>query len=269
MRGGENGAVDADDFAPQVEQRPAGIPLVHGGVGLQKLHAAVGDRAAAFGADDALRHRFLQTEGIAHGEHHLSHAHGVAVAERERHDVGRGDLQDGDVGHFVRADELRRQEAAVGQLHLDFFHADDDVMIGQDVAFLGNDDPGTHGLLRARREVAEKKLERILRLRGARAGDADDGRHHGGDEPRVFRIERREHLHVLRVDARTLGGRVVFRAGPAARGERVHALPAVETKRDERDEKDDEERAAHDWRGVHEKHARHERKKPRTAQFFR
>ena len=66
--------VDADDLAPEVEQRPARVALVDGGVGLDEVLVAgievaqlVAD-GAVLGADDAHRDGLPEAERVADGE---------------------------------------------------------------------------------------------------------------------------------------------------------------------------------------------------------
>ena len=75
--GAGDGRVDADHFAAQVQQRPAAVAGVDGGVGLQEVlvvHAVVAQLqvAAALGADDAVGDRVAQAERAADGEHEIA-----------------------------------------------------------------------------------------------------------------------------------------------------------------------------------------------------
>src|SRR5205085_4103098 len=65
---GGDGGVDADDLTGRVDQRPAGVAGVDGGVGLDHAGEVV-DRAVE-GGDDAARHGGVtpQPEGVADGD---------------------------------------------------------------------------------------------------------------------------------------------------------------------------------------------------------
>ena len=56
-----------------IDQRAAGVAGVDGGVGLDEVFDLLDAQpAAAGGADDALRHRLADAEGIADGEHDVA-----------------------------------------------------------------------------------------------------------------------------------------------------------------------------------------------------
>ena len=142
--------VDADHLGLGVEQRAARVAGVDRGVGLdraldlefgQRVDRAVGRR------DDPDRERVLLAEGAADRRHRLPDDELAVVAEPQRVQVEpvRLDLDQGDVGEGVEADDLRRDHVAVGELDVDRFRLlalavagrrvfGDDVGVGDDPA---------------------------------------------------------------------------------------------------------------------------------------
>ena len=83
----EDGRGEADQFAPQVDQRAAGIAGIDGGIGLDEvLEAVLIETAAAETADDAGGHRIAQPEGIADGDD--------KVADFQFRGIAQGDLRE-------------------------------------------------------------------------------------------------------------------------------------------------------------------------------
>ena len=63
--------IDADDFAAQIDERPTGISVIDGGIGLEQ--AALTAQLTVVGADDAAGDRVSEaTQGAADGRHPLS-----------------------------------------------------------------------------------------------------------------------------------------------------------------------------------------------------
>ena len=130
--------VHADDLAVEVDQRSAGVAGVDRGVGLDVILVVVVraefELVAALGADDPGRERVVEVVRHADGAGQFAHAHGVAVGEFLDREVGGFDLDDRDVGFFIRAGQLGRKGAPVFELDGDPVRAGDDVVVGQDVA---------------------------------------------------------------------------------------------------------------------------------------
>src|SRR5690606_23156622 len=61
----EDRRVDADDFAAQIEERPAGIARIDRRVGLNEVVVRPLADVPALRADDTRRHRAVETERIA------------------------------------------------------------------------------------------------------------------------------------------------------------------------------------------------------------
>ena len=72
-----DGGVDADHLAAFVDQRPAAVAGVHGGIGLQVGHplAFTHRIGALHGADDARGHGVVEAEGVADGDRPFAGAH--------------------------------------------------------------------------------------------------------------------------------------------------------------------------------------------------
>ena len=150
---GQNGGVDADDFARHVDQRSTGIAGVNGRVGLNKgLELAVGNDVAALGGDDARGYGFLQSERTADGQNPVAHLHAVGVADfRRRQRVIDLNFDDCQVGLLIHADHFGvvtgRSRVFILQLHANAIRLFDHVAVGDDVALGINDDAGSERAL--------------------------------------------------------------------------------------------------------------------------
>src|SRR5262249_10468820 len=123
--------VDPHEFGRRVNQSASGMALVDRRVGLQKaLEAAVAQpRRAPLRADDPGGHGLADAERIAHGQHHVAHAHAVGIPQREHRQVVRADLEHCQIAARVIAYDLRVVTAIVRQLDSDLFGAVDHVMV--------------------------------------------------------------------------------------------------------------------------------------------
>ena len=165
--------VDADQVAVDVDQRAARVARIDRGVGLDEVLEGVDpEMRAAERRDDAHGHRLADAEGVADGEHDIADAQGFHLAEGDRRQLVGLDLQDGEIGFRVAADDLGlvgtgRRSARPG-CRLGRF---DDVEIGQDVAVGADQDAGAEAgvaLRRALRAVAEEVAEnRVVEQRVA------------------------------------------------------------------------------------------------------
>ena len=99
---------------------PPELPMVDRRIGLQEvLEAAVAEAGGpALGADDAHRHGLADADRVAEGEHDVADLHRVGVAERQRRQTARLDLEHRQIARRVGADHLRLEAAAIGQLDL-------------------------------------------------------------------------------------------------------------------------------------------------------
>ena len=75
--------VDPDQFAVDVDERTAAVPVIDRCVGLHVDERAVRIRLPRDRAHDAHRHGVLQPFGTAEREDQLALAHGVVVGERQ------------------------------------------------------------------------------------------------------------------------------------------------------------------------------------------
>ena len=144
--------VDAHDLTLGVEQWPARVAGVNGGVGLD--HAPDRPRAGAFAvravepAHDALRQRALEVEGVADSQDLVAHSQLARVAERCCRQLVRGgvDLEDRDVVGGVGPGDGGRRRGAVIETHLDAARAVHHVVVGKDVSVRIDDDAGARAL---------------------------------------------------------------------------------------------------------------------------
>jgi hypothetical protein len=105
--------IDADDFAPDVQERAAGVARVDGRVGLQHLRApAFGGREWTLeGADDADADGMRQSERVPDRHDPVAGLHLARVAEldfRQRMIRLFGQLDERAVGQRVASDDARR-----------------------------------------------------------------------------------------------------------------------------------------------------------------
>src|SRR5262249_5669860 len=133
---------DSDQFAAQIDERPARIALVDGGVGLQKVLEAplvAPGRLTAFRANDAHRHGLADSERVADGENQVADFDPVGVAERHGRQARRANLDDCNVAGRVRAYDLGSEFTIVVEFHFDLIGIIDDVIISQDVSVRADD----------------------------------------------------------------------------------------------------------------------------------
>src|SRR5215208_5344774 len=144
--------VDADHFAFEVEQRPAGIAAVDGGVGLDvAVIRPLADVAVARRYDTG-RDRAAEAERVADRNHPLAEPQLVGIAELHRDQrLRRLELQDRNVGLLVDADQLGLDLGAVVHDHVDLVGIRDDVIVGDDDARFIDDEAGAERIGFARR----------------------------------------------------------------------------------------------------------------------
>jgi hypothetical protein len=263
----EDGRVDADHLALRVEGRAAGIAAVHGRVDLQEIVVRSGADVAAFGRDDAGRDRAAEAERVADGEHPLPDLRLLLRKLGELEAVA-VDLQEREVGAVVGADQLRGVLLAIVGHDGDFRLALHHVVVGDDVAVLGDEEARTLAHAAARRvgpaavivavvaeaarhaEAAEELVQRVVvgqvveaLRKAAAAGDRlDVGLHLHAHHRRLHllddggKVRRRRGLHIDRLREGELAV-AQKRAGAAAgnserddaRQQRVAHAPASRT----------------------------------------
>ena len=171
---GENCAVDADQVAVAVHQCATGVAGIDGGIGLDEIFIGVdAQMAAPQRADDAHGDGLADAEGVADGQHDIAHLDFLRSPEGNGGKIGKVDLDHGQIGFRIGADDLGRGGAAIGKGDFDLVRRFHDVMIGQDIALAADDDPRAQTGLALRfciRAVAEEMAEnRIIHQGVARA----------------------------------------------------------------------------------------------------
>ena len=178
---------------PGIDQRAAGIPRVNRRVGLDEVLIALdAEPAAPERADDAWGHGLAETERVADGDDEVADLEAVGIAQRHRGQIDGRDLQHGNVGIGVGADQLRRQTPVVFGDDLDAGRVFDDMAVGQDIALRRVDDdarPGCLALVFLRllvlRQVEKAAEERVLQQRVLLL---DPAAHRDVDDPGVTRL---------------------------------------------------------------------------------
>jgi len=168
--GGDEGG-DADDLAARVEERAAGVAGVDGGVGLDGVFDLVagGHGDGADSGDNAAGHGPAEAEGVADGIDALADDEVGGVGEDGGLEVGNiVDLEEGEVVVAVDVDDGGFVLAAVGEGDLDGLGVVDDVIVGEDVALLVEDEAASLPLL------GDGTEEEVAAGEGG-AGDVDDG----------------------------------------------------------------------------------------------
>ena len=189
----DDGGVDADDFAREVKQRPAGVTGVDLGGGLDE----VGIKPALFvgelgegafgGADNADGHGHLalggHAVGVADGDRPFSPVQSTGLCQRRGAHVARGDFQDRQVGARVGTDHDRGINLAIVGGDPKLLGLADDVLVGENESLGVDEESGTDGS----RGLAQNRVE-FLRvealgaqgvIRIDRRTGSGDG-HHGG-----------------------------------------------------------------------------------------
>src|SRR5262249_26850122 len=168
--------VDADHAALRVQQRAAGVAVVDSRVGLDRVAdrelRLAGDRPVER-AHDAARDRLLEAERAADGDDAVADLQVARAAYGEREELrgGRVDLDHGEVGGLVRADQVGAVGLAVPELDGDRRGAIDDVLVRDDVPVAVVDPAGAFGLGLAAAAAAERGL---LAAAVGLDGDLDD-----------------------------------------------------------------------------------------------
>ena len=125
------------------------------------------EAAAVFRANDSGGDRGLQTKRTTDGKNPVADLHAVRIAK-----LGNGkflvqiNLDNGQIRVVVGADNLRGVACGVVvELDLNFRGVFDDVIVGENVASLINDDAGAEAAFRLRRSVltaVEEAIEEVL-----------------------------------------------------------------------------------------------------------
>ncbi len=112
--------IDADHFAIDVEQRAAGIPGIHGRIGLNEgdvTAVAAIVQGSTERADHARGDAVLKSERRTNGDGPLTRAQFGRIAKAYRRQAGRGYFDQRHIAGFVDADDLGGKFAPVGERH--------------------------------------------------------------------------------------------------------------------------------------------------------
>jgi hypothetical protein len=120
-------------FSVEIEQGAAGIAEVNGRICLNEILDAGKAEPSALGAYDAGGDRMAQAQWIADGQDPFTDFQVVGGGQFEMRQILGVDFYHGDVGRFVRSEDLGFERSAVGKLYRDFFGAADHVIICEDV----------------------------------------------------------------------------------------------------------------------------------------
>jgi hypothetical protein len=197
--------VDAEHLAVQVDERPAGVPWVDAGIGLQVVLDRIdADPTASFRAHDPGRHGVAEPERRADRDDPFADPHRVAIGKLRGDEVLRVDANEGEIRRGVAPYQTRGQEPPVAKAHGDGERVFDDVIVRQDGAIAVEDDAGPHSALhrcftRARRALVP--THRLRRRLAYRDFDLHDARAHLlGDRGETFgqaaRLHRRGKVSV-------------------------------------------------------------------------
>ena len=236
---------DADDPAVAVQQRPARVAGVHGGVdldeaGVDDLGLGVAERPLEPG-DDAVAQRAVEPERVAHHERLAADLEGGGVAEDGRDDDRRDvvGLEHGDVVLLVGARDRRLGLGAVGEPDGDGLGVGDHVERGEDLGGVGDHDTRALAVVGAHVGVAALGFDEDERRPDQRVGAlaAGRGRGHGLErrrdrvadvtpgERRGPRLEGRPGEHPDEHQPRAEDDRCRASDGPAAaRSPRIRSL---------------------------------------------
>ena len=189
----QDGGIDADDLALEVEQRAARVALIDGGVGLDEV-LVLRDSApehAVLGADDAHGDGLAQAKRVADGEHVVPHAHLFRVADLHRPQIGRWmvDLHHRHVGRGIAAHHAGLEAPLVGKLNPHLIGANHDMVVGQHDARLANHEARaqpvlgltTRGCPAEPEAIAKELHRRILADHPGQGLAALNGHHRGLD----------------------------------------------------------------------------------------
>ena len=108
----DDGRVDADEFAAQVDERAARVTRVDRRVGLDEILQAVADTLAAKRADDARCDRVAEAERIADCYDEVADANSLGVADRHLGKTISVHLEYRNIGFGIGADDFCVQRLA-------------------------------------------------------------------------------------------------------------------------------------------------------------
>ena len=126
-----------------VDQCSTRVARVDGGVGLDEVLKGVdAELVAPQCTDNAAGHRLPHAEGVANGQHLVADLQGVGAAQHDHRKAVQVDLEHGQVGIGVCANDFGPGMTAIVQNDFDFVGTLNHMVVGQDVA-AGADDHAT------------------------------------------------------------------------------------------------------------------------------
>jgi len=133
----------------------------------------------------------------------------------------------GQIDLRVRAHEACFLAASIAQLHFDFIHLIDNVIIRDDVPFIGDNHTGAERVLHERFVIRAAKASLVpkIKLKGIERALSTDGnllrrfhsydrRHDRIDEGAAFAIESLQRRDILGINTGRCGKRVLLRGSP-------------------------------------------------------
>ena len=140
-----DGSVDADDFAIEIQQRPAAVARIDRSIRLQKVLATRDPQAAALRADDSGGHCHADIERIADRQHPIANLRRVAVAETKSFQTFRIlDSQNGNIRVLVHLHFTDDVVVPVMRADFDLVRAAHDMTVGQDDSRFVNHESRSH-----------------------------------------------------------------------------------------------------------------------------
>ena len=135
----EDRGIDADHFAVGVDQRSAAVAGVDRGIGLNEIVVGTGADHPPLGADDSRGDGMFETERIADRHHPIADVQLARVAELGKGQIAAGatDLDQGQVGAIVLADQARFMLAVIRQFDFDRVGAAHDMITGENLTIVG------------------------------------------------------------------------------------------------------------------------------------
>ena len=171
-------------------------------------------------AHDAASHREAEAKGITKGQHGLSGMQRGRVANRNVGKVRAINLDYGQIGERIGADQLRRQDATIAERNLDIGGAIDHVVVGNDVAIGRNNDAAADAVLDSRllrlHMLAELLAKEVLHVVGHAFGhglgfhagghsDVDNRRRDAGSDGFHRLVKREQGANLVVVKRRSIG----------------------------------------------------------------
>ena len=138
---GDDGGINADDFTFHIQERSAGVAGIDGGIGLDKIVIRSGPDDPAFGTDDAGGDGAIQAEGIADGHDPVPDFQIIGISQGGSRKGFLGvNLDHRDIRLRIGTDNAAFIFFLVRQSNNDFLGAVHDMIVGEDIAVLTDND---------------------------------------------------------------------------------------------------------------------------------